>query len=210
MAYLQRNAVADHESIGSEADAAEAVRQSKLRSYHRSRQPVGPVSFIAYKPPHPSVPVETPASGLRTSSDIRIPLDDNVPQNDALSSHRPISPPPTQQPPSNEDIEVATQICKIRIQEQDANPEQREYDAEISRQINETDKAVAEILMGLRFPIAKEAQKKQTPAEQEKNELEYSSADIDMLAKEGSYVADEGDTGCDEELCRFAFHQLLH
>ncbi|KAH8585656.1 hypothetical protein B0O99DRAFT_696258 [Bisporella sp. PMI_857] len=189
----------------SEADAAKAVRQSKLRSYHRSRQLVGLVSFIAYKPPHSSVPAVTPASGLRTSSDIRIPLDDNVPQNDALSSHRPISPLPTQQPPSNKDIKVATQICKIRIQEQDANLEQREYNAEISRQINKTNKAVAEILIELRFPITKEAQKEQTPAEQKKNELEYTSAGVDMLAKEGLYVAGERDTGSDEERVPFCF-----
>jgi len=61
-----------------EIDAAEAVRQSKLRSYHRTRQPNDPADFIAYEPLlHDNIPADSlPKIGLRTN--IRIPLDHNA------------------------------------------------------------------------------------------------------------------------------------
>jgi len=92
----------------------EDARRANIEGNRRRRQnktlASGPADFIIFEPPHPNAPIETPASGLRTSVDVRIPLDVHVPQNSALSGPRPISPPSTQQFTANENIEVATRI----------------------------------------------------------------------------------------------------
>ncbi len=126
-----------------ETDAAEAVRQSKLRSYHRarqqSRQPNGPADFIAYEPPlHGDVPADTPLeTGLRTN--IRIPQGSSTQQNSARPRPPPDPRPSAEQPAAEEDAEINEQIRRIQTKEQEANTEQAERDAEI-----------AEILLGMR------------------------------------------------------------
>jgi len=126
-----------------ETDAAEAVRQSKLRSYHRarrqSRQPNGPADFIAYEPPlHGDVPADTPPeTGLRTN--IRIPQDPNTQQDNARPRPPPDPQPSAEQPTAEEDAEINEQIRRIQTKEQEMNTEQAERDAEI-----------AEILLGMR------------------------------------------------------------
>lgn len=122
-----------------EADTAEAVRQNKLRSYHRrqqrSRQPQGPADFIAYEPGlHSDVPADTlPEIGLRTN--IRIPQDFSTQQNNA----RPPPDPQPNRPATEEDAEISEQIKDIQTKERETDTEQAERDAEI-----------AEILLGMR------------------------------------------------------------
>ncbi|RAL58058.1 hypothetical protein DID88_009666 [Monilinia fructigena] len=126
-----------------EAKAADLEKRQYRRQ--QARLPAGPADFIAFEPPHPDVPTDTPPSGLRTSSGIRIPADSNVQSSDVPQNLRPISPPPTQLPPFDEDAEVAAQIKQIQVDEQEVNLERGEYEAEI-----------AEILIGLRSANAAE------------------------------------------------------
>jgi hypothetical protein len=138
-----------------DTDAAAAARESKLRSYHRSkqrsRQLNGPADFIAYEPPHPDLPTHTPPSGLRTSPHIRIPLDDDAQQTDAPESPRPISlPATTRHPLRDAHDEAAAQIQQIQIDEQESNLESGEYYATISHRMSEMDAEAARILIGLR------------------------------------------------------------
>jgi hypothetical protein len=133
----------------SAAAAIEAKKQSDRRRYLRSLQTQAPADFVAFEPPHPDIPTDTPLSGLRTSSDIRIPSDVDA-QIDVPTNLRPISPPPTQPPLSDKDAGMAEQITQIRIDEEQSNFERAEYEAEISQQLNEMDAATVEILMGMR------------------------------------------------------------
>jgi hypothetical protein len=128
-------------------DAAEAARESKLRSYHRSRQAVlqivGPASFIAYEPVHPDIPIDTPASGLRISTDIPIHAEDDAQQTTSTQSMRPVSLPPMQPP----DEVIAAQINQIRQNEHELNLERNEHESEIHQQLVEMEKAAVESLM---------------------------------------------------------------
>jgi len=123
-------------------EAAKAVRESKLRWYHQSRQqsrqPAGPADFIAYEPLlHPGVPTETPPEiGLRTNINLPVISRDDTGDNDIPLYLRPISPPLTQLPTVVDDPELAEQIKQIRAGEQESIVE---YDAEI-----------AHILLGMR------------------------------------------------------------
>ena len=130
---------------------AEEARRANLEGNRRRRLqqslPIGPADFITYEPQlHADVPTDTPPSGLRTSSDIRIPADSNVQSSNVPPQNlRPIHPPQTQLPPIDEDAEVAAQIKQIQIDEQEGNLERDEYEAEIT-----------EILIGLRLANAAE------------------------------------------------------
>jgi hypothetical protein len=132
-----------------EIDAAQARKESKLRSYHRSRQQSrqvpGPPQIIFYEPLHPDIPADTPSSGLRVSSNIRIPLD-AVEESDVPENLRPISPPPTQIPLGENNAKVAAQIKQIQEDEQESNLERSEYDAEILQRLNEIE-AVSKLLV---------------------------------------------------------------
>ena len=63
---------------------AEEARRANLEGNRRRRlqqsQPIRPTNFIAFEPQlHADIPAETPLeTGLRTSRDIRIPLDPNT------------------------------------------------------------------------------------------------------------------------------------
>jgi hypothetical protein len=122
----------------SQEEAKKADLEKRRLRRQRAQLFPGPADFIAYEPLHPDIPLDTPPSGLRISPDIPIPLDKDVQQSDAaLPSYQAISPPPTQQrrPMPDEDAEVASQIRQIRINEQEANLEQGEYEAEILQQL---------------------------------------------------------------------------
>jgi len=122
------------------AAAAEAKKQSDRQRYLR-RHAQGPIDFIAFEPQlHADIPAETPLeTGLRTSRDVRIPLDSNARQDEVRPNLRP-SPRPNPRPSAaEEDAEINEQIRGIQTKEQETNTEQAERDAEI-----------AEILLGMR------------------------------------------------------------
>ena len=175
-------------------DAAAAVRASKLRWYHQSQQPKGPADFIAYEPPHPNLPTDTPPSGLRTSPDIRIPLDDEAEQIDASESPRPIPlPTTTRHPLRDNDKEVAAQIQQIQIEEQADNLESDEYYGAVSQRMSEMDAEAVEILMGLQSASATKGEGR---AEGLKTLVSPSRAAPAHLAMDG---LDKGERVCDEE-----------
>lgn len=121
-----------------EARAADLEKRRYRRQ--QSRLLAGPADFIAFEPSYPDVPTDTPPSALRTSSDIRIPMDSNIQSSNIPQNLLPISLPPTQLLPIDENADIAAQIKQIQIDEQEANLERDKYDAEI-----------AEILIGLRL-----------------------------------------------------------
>jgi hypothetical protein len=131
----------------SSAAAIEAKKESDRRRYLRSLQTRGPADFIAYEPPRADIPADTSSTGLRTSPDIRIPLDDNAQPDDALENTRPTLALPIPPRESEKDIEVAAQVRQIQIEEQELNHERDEHEAEISQHL---DAATAAILMGMR------------------------------------------------------------
>ncbi|KAF8861420.1 hypothetical protein BDZ45DRAFT_740188 [Acephala macrosclerotiorum] len=145
------------------AVAIEAKKQSDRQRYLRrqlqAQGPLGPTDFIAFESPlHANIPTNTlSAIGLRTN--IQIPQDHDTEESDVAENLAPISPPPTQHPTSDEDAEVATQIKQIRVDEQEANVEQGEYEAEISQQLSKSDAATTEILMGLRAGVAEKIER---------------------------------------------------
>jgi hypothetical protein len=109
--------------------AVEAKRVSNQRSRQRKHllHPPSPVDFIAYKPTHPDVPTNTPASGLRTSPDIPIPIEDNTQEANNTPNTRPISLPPIQLP----DDAITAHINLIRQNEREINLERDKYESEI-------------------------------------------------------------------------------
>ena len=118
--------------------AIEAKKQSDRRRYlRRQLQAQGPIDFIAFEPQlHADIPAETPPeTGLRTSDDVRIPLDANARQDEVRPSPRP-NPQPSA---AEEDAEINEQIRGIQTKEQETNTEHAERDVEI-----------AEILLGMR------------------------------------------------------------
>ena len=124
---------------------AEEARRANLEGNRRRRlqqsQPIGPADFIVFEPQlHADIPAETPLeTGLRTSRDVRIPLDFNARQDEVRPNLRP-SPRPNPRPSAvEEDAEINEQIRDIQIKEQETNTEQVERDTEI-----------AEILLGIR------------------------------------------------------------
>jgi hypothetical protein len=132
----------------SEVAAIEAKKQSDRQRYLRSLQPQAPADFIIYEPPLPELPTETPPTGVRTSPDIRIPLDNDSQQDDA-----PDSPGPstlltaTRRGLRDDDAEVAAQIKQIQIDEQESNIERGEYDAAISQRLSEMEAAAVGTLL---------------------------------------------------------------
>jgi hypothetical protein len=133
-----------------DADAAAATRESKLRFYHRSKLN-GPADFIAYEPPPPELPTDTPPTGVRTSPDIHIPLDNDGQQDDMPGSPNPSTlPTATRRALRDDDDEVAAQIKQIQIDEQESNLERGEYDTAISQRLGEIEAAAARTLLDLR------------------------------------------------------------
>ena len=190
----------------------EAAKQANLENGHRRYQQLlqaqGPADFIAYEPPHPDIPTDTPPSGLRTSSDIRIPPDVDV-QIDIPTNLRPISLLPTQLPLSNDDAEMVEQITQIRIDEQKSNFERVEYEAEISQQLNEMDAATAQILMGMRSAnttsVAEETRAGETSRLSNKEGLVDDSVTTGLQTIEGSNTTGEGEKVYNEELLHSCF-----
>ncbi|KAH8748302.1 hypothetical protein F5882DRAFT_387013 [Hyaloscypha sp. PMI_1271] len=90
--------------------------------------------------PVKDIPTETPLeTGLRTSRDVRIPLDFNARQDEVRPNLRP-SPRPNPRPSAvEEDAEINEQIRDIQTKEQETNTKQVERDTEI-----------VEILLGIR------------------------------------------------------------
>lgn len=113
--------------------AAEAKRASNQRSRQRKRllHPARPTDFIAYEPAHPNVPNNTPASGLRISTDIPIPAEDDVQETTSNQNLRPIFLLPMPSP----DEAITAHISEIQQNERASNPERDEYEAEIAHQL---------------------------------------------------------------------------
>ena len=185
--------------------AIEAKKQSDRRRYLRSLQTRAPADFIAFEPPHPNIPTDTPPSGLRTSSDIQIPLDVDA-QTDIPTNLRPISPPPTQLPLSGDDAEMAGQITQIRIDEQESNFERVEYEAAISQQLNEMDAATVQILMGMRSAnttnLAEETRADETSRLSNEERVGDDLVAIRLQMMTGPGSVGEEERICDEERLR--------
>jgi NTP pyrophosphatase (non-canonical NTP hydrolase) len=130
----------------SAAAAIEAKKQSDRRRYLRGLQARGPADFIAYEPPRADTPADTPPTGLRTSPDIRIPLDDNTQPDGVLENTR-LASPPTQPLVSDEEVQVTAQLEQIQIEEQELNRERDEHEAEISQKLDAMDAAAVGILV---------------------------------------------------------------
>ena len=99
---LPKNPGGRRRKYATDVEARAADISKKQDCHERAKLLAGPADFIAYEPPHPDVPATTPPSGLRTSSDIRIPLDDDIQQDHVPQTVRPISPPPIQLYPCDE------------------------------------------------------------------------------------------------------------
>lgn len=182
----------------SQEEAKKADLKKRQLRRQRAQLLAGPVDFIAYEPPHPDAPTDTPLSGLRTGSNIRIPLDVDL-QIDVLANLPPISPPPTQLPLSSDDVEMAQQIIQIRIDEQETNSERVEYEAEISQQLNEIDATTAHILMGMRSANTTSVAKETRASETNEERLADGLATTELQTMEGSNTADESEKIYDEE-----------
>jgi len=186
----------------SQEEAKKADIEKRRLRRQKAQLFTGPADFIAYEPPHPDIPTDTPPSGLRTSSDVRIPLDVDT-QIDAPTNLQPISPPPTQPPLSGDDAEMAEQITQIRIDEQESNFERVEYEAEISRQLNEMDAATVQILMGMRSAnttsVAEETRAGEASRLSNEERVADDLATTGLRTMEGSNTAGEGERRCDEE-----------
>jgi hypothetical protein len=95
------------------------------------------------------------------------------------------------------------QIKQIQADEQEANTERGEYEAEISQQLNELDKAAAEILVGLRAGVGEEERARQTPALQGEEALAETTAGWQRI--DGLHTAGQGDRGYNKEPLRSYF-----
>src|ERR1700732_2720585 len=117
---------------------AEEARRANLEGNRRrrlqQRQPIGPTDFIAFEPQlHADIPAETPLeTGLRTSRDIRIPLDPNARQDEVRPNLASPRPNPPVAAAAEEDAEINEQIRRIQTKEQETNTEQVEREAEIA------------------------------------------------------------------------------
>jgi hypothetical protein len=105
-------------------EARRANLEGNRRRRLQQRQPIRPTDFIAFEPLlRVDIPTETPLeTGLRTSCDVRIPLDPNARQGEV----RPSLPSPRPNPPvsaAEEGAEINEQIRRIQIKEQEMNTE---------------------------------------------------------------------------------------
>jgi hypothetical protein len=179
--------------------AAEAKREANRRWYQRSHEPGRPADFIAFEPPTPNLPIDTPPSGLRTSSDVRIPLDDDARQAEVSEPVRPSPSRTRQHPLRDEDAQLAAQVRQIQIDEEESNLERGEYDAAISQRLSEMEVASAEILMGMRGVRVPETSV--LPGE----EALADSSTTTEFQKEGSDIADNGVGEREKEPLDFCF-----
>ncbi|KAK6591396.1 hypothetical protein H4I96_12393 [Botrytis cinerea] len=116
----------------------ESDRLSKVRRRH-PRIAAGPSDFIAYEPPAPGVPANTPSSGLRLSPDIPIPIDDDTLIDNP--SNIQATPPLSTSSQIELTAELQEQMRQIRLEEEEADEEYNEYETTISDQMKETNLA---------------------------------------------------------------------
>ncbi|KFY82520.1 hypothetical protein V500_10489 [Pseudogymnoascus sp. VKM F-4518 (FW-2643)] len=136
-------------------EARKADLERQRRRYNNRSVPPG-LDFVAYEPQlHSNIPINTaPQIGLRISPGIRIPPDHNIEEDDTNKNNPiPSSPTRTAEPLSiEEEAEIARRIEQIRVDEQEHNAEQADYEAEVTARLETmtpADYEAAEVLNAL-------------------------------------------------------------
>lgn len=134
------------------------LEKRQQRRQRQQQQQRGPADFIAYEPLPPSdIPITTrPEIALRTSPDVRIPIDgnsreSNVDETDTQEGALCQATPAAQatQLRAEEDAEIARQVKEIRKSEQENGAEQEEYEARVTAQMTAADYEAADTLRAL-------------------------------------------------------------